>query len=140
MARYRAYFRAASATDDYLPRVSATESQFEQIWVPRIGDAAAAQLRRSSYLGLVALPVVFGLAIACSFAFGSATAGGIVLGAAMASLAVGLFWAWIRSRSRVAGLMSERFGVHLGFNDLPKMRAASFDAWQRKRGLTVHRG
>jgi hypothetical protein len=115
-------------------------SAFEQIWVPRIGDQATAQLRRSSYLTLVTGPVVIGLAIACSFSFGNGKSSGVAVGVVEAALAVVVFAVWIRSRMKLAAAVSQWLGVEVGWQEMPRMRSAQFDAWRQRRGLTGTRG
>lgn len=115
-------------------------STFEQIWVPRIGDQATVQLRRSSYLGLVTGPVIIGLAIACGFSFGSSKSSGVVLGLVEAALAVVVFAAWIRSRMKLATAVSQWFGVKVGWQEMPRMRSAQFEVWCQRRGLSSAQG
>ena len=55
-------------------------SKFEEIWVPRIGREATAQMRRTAYFTMLTVLVVMGFAIAASFSFGRGTAAGGVLG------------------------------------------------------------
>lgn len=112
-------------------------SNFEDVWVPRIGDLATAQLRRSSSFGLLTGPLVLGLAIASSISFGSGKAEGIVIGLVGIGSALAIFGAWIRSRMKLAAAVSSWFGVKIGWQEMPRMRAAQFDAWCQQRGLTT---
>jgi peptidoglycan/LPS O-acetylase OafA/YrhL len=107
--------------------------------VPRIGEEATAQLRRSANLALLTGPVVLALAVGCSFAFGSGTAFGVALGLILAALAVLLFVAFIHSRMKLARAVSRRFGVRIGWWEMPRMRTAQFEAWRERRGLTSAR-
>ena len=113
--------------------------RLEQFGGPGLGDKARVQLRGSSYLGLVTGPVVIGLAIACSFSFSSKSSG-VVLGLVEAALAVVVFAAWIRSRMKLATAVSQRFGVKVGWLEMPRMRSAQFDVWCQRRGLTSAQG
>jgi len=112
---------------------------FDYIWVPRIGEQATAELRRYGNLTIVTLFPMLPLAIGISFAFGSGSPAGIVLGFVMVALAVTGFVVWNRSSRRVAAAMSEWFGVKIPWWDMPKMKATSFDAWTEKRKLVPSR-
>jgi hypothetical protein len=112
---------------------------FEEMWLPRIGERATAQLRRSAYLWMVVGPGVLGLAIASSFAFGGGTTSGAVLGVVEVAIAVAAFAAGTRSRMKLAAAVSQWFGVKIGWWEMPRMSRAQFDAWQQRRGLTPPR-
>lgn len=113
---------------------------FEQVWEPRIGPDATAQLRRTSYVALATAPSAIGLAVACSFAFGVHTVAGTLLGVACALCAIGAFAVGIRSRMRLAATVSHWFGVRIGWQEMPRMRPPQFDAWVEKRGLFTATG
>ena len=122
-------------------RVPGEPSRFESIWLPRIGPAATAQLRRSSYASLVLALTCFGASLAASFAFGSGTTRGALLGVALIAVAISAFVGRIRSQSRFAAALSEWFGVRIAWHDLPSVaRANRFDAWCRKRNLSAPAG
>lgn len=108
---------------------------FDDIWVPRIGSQAAVLLRRNGYLTLVVGPVVFGIAIACSFAFGSGSPVGLALGCLGVMVAITLCTIWLRSRMQFAAAISQWFGTKVGWQEMPKMRPDPFDAWCRQRNL-----
>jgi hypothetical protein len=108
---------------------------FEQFWIPRIGEQATAQLRRSSYAWLVGGSAFAGLSIASSFAFGRGTTSGLVLGLAEVIGAIAAFAFAIRSRMKFAAAVSRWYGVKIGWYEMPRMQPASYDAWQQRRGL-----
>jgi len=119
----------------------AEESRFEDTWLPRIGPKATAQLRRSSHLSLALSLTCFAAAIAASFAFGSATTLGTLLGVGLAAVAITAFVGRIRSQGRLAAALSEWFGVRIAWHELPSMGGLSrFDAWCRKRNLSAPAG
>lgn len=106
---------------------------FDHIWAPRIGAEATKQLQRSAGFALVALPAMYGLAIASSFLLGS---GRIALGVVAIVLTMTLFVAWIRTRIKLAAAVSDWYGVKIGWQELPRMRSgAKFDEWCSHRGL-----
>jgi hypothetical protein len=112
-----------------------TEAGFNQIWVPRIGEQAAAQLRRSGNLMLAVLPMIF----ACGFALGaldglSATST-LVFWIAGALVSIATFGVWLHGRIVLARELSRWFGRRLSWFQLPRLRPGSFDAWCRRLGL-----
>ena len=109
---------------------------FDEIWVPRIGQKAAAELRRNGYLTLVVGPVLLALAILCSFAFGQGTSLGTSLGVLALLMALTLCVVWIRSRLRFAKALSDWFGRKISIQGLPRMTASQFDAWCQRRRLS----
>lgn len=114
------------------------ESTFEGIWLPRIGAAATAQLRRSSYTSFIAGATTIALAVAASFLLGAGTAIGTALGALAILLAVAAFGVVIRTRVQIANALSAWFDSTIRWWEIPRLRPTAFDAWQQKRGL-AHR-
>lgn len=112
-----------------------TAANFNEIWTSRIGAEGAAELRRSGYLTLALGPAILGLAVVCSFGFGSGSWTGVTLGcvALFAIAAMGAIW--MRSRLRFVAAMSRWFGVKIGWMEVPRMRPDQFDAWCRRRNL-----
>ena len=108
---------------------------FDDIWVPRIGSVAAAELRRNGYFTLAVGPLGLALAVGSSFAFGAGTAMGVALGVVCVLVIVGIFSPWLRGRMRVAAALSQWFGVHIGWQEMPSMRPSQFDPWCRRREL-----
>jgi hypothetical protein len=118
--------------------VISLQRSFDEIWIPRIGEKATAQLRRNGYLTLVVGPTILALAIGSSFAFGSGVPAGWLLGGVCVAVALAAFVAWMRSRLKLAKALSEWFGVGIGWQEVPRMRAAQFDTWCQRRGLRKH--
>lgn len=109
---------------------------FDRLWLPRIGPSAAAQLRRTAHLGLVIGPVCLALAVICSFAFGSGSLRGVVLGMCCSAVVVVVLGLWVRSLVRLARELSAWFGVRIRWSEMPRMQTRQFDEWCRKRDLT----
>lgn len=107
-------------------------SEFDTIWTPRIGPEASAQLRRSSYLGMLLLPAALAAAVAFSFLAGAGNVAGAVVSAAVA---VGCFAGFLKTRFTLARALSDWFGQPVRWHELPRMRAANFDVWCQQRGL-----
>lgn len=140
MLRRTAQIAATPADNDRMSvesgRTPGEQSRFESVWLPRIGPEATAQLRRSSYVSLVLALTCFGAALAASFAFGSGTGRGALLGVALVAVAITAFVGRIRSQSHLAAALSEWYGVRISWHDLPSVaRVNRFDAWCRKRNL-----
>ncbi len=96
------------------------------------------QLRRNGFDALVSLPIFLGAAIGGSFAFGSKTAAGIVLGLVSVAVLVTAFVVRIRDQRRFAAALSEWSGAQVRAGELPSVNsAARFDAWCRKRSLVA---
>jgi len=110
-------------------------SRFDEIWLPRIGERATAELRRSVPIGIVTGLTALVMAFACSFAFGSGTTVGVLLGCGEVAVGVAAFVWLIRSRMRLAEAISEWFGVKIRSGELPNMRTKQFDAWRQRRNL-----
>lgn len=115
---------------------SSGKATLDEIWVPRIGEEAAVELRRNGYLTLVVGPTVLGLAIFCSFAFGKGTSLGSALGVLAVLIALTLCVVWTRSRLRFAKALSNWFGTRISIQGLPRMTASQFDAWCQRRHLS----
>ncbi|BBH18551.1 hypothetical protein Back2_28380 [Nocardioides baekrokdamisoli] len=108
---------------------------FDEIWLPRVGASAAAQLRKSGYCAMVAGPVCLGLAVACSFAFGSGSIEGTVIGLCCGVVILVVFGFWVRSLVILARELSTQFGTTIRWSEMPRMQPTQFDEWCRKRGL-----
>jgi hypothetical protein len=108
---------------------------FDTIWIPPVGKRAAAEMRRQAYVGLAAGLAAIGLAVACSFLFGSGTPAGVLLGCVAAALAAAAFVSVIRGRMKVAAALSFWFGREIRWSEMPRMQPAAFDAWCEKKGL-----
>jgi hypothetical protein len=110
-------------------------SRFDEIWLPRIGAQATAELRRSARVGMIMGLTVLAMGIACSFAFGRGTPGGVLLGCVEVIIGIVAFAVLIRSRMRLAAAISQWFGIKIGSRELPNMNAKQFDAWRQRRNL-----
>jgi hypothetical protein len=110
-------------------------SRFDEIWLPRIGERATAELRRSVPIGMVMVLTVLAMGIACGFAFGRGTPGGVLLGCVEVMIGIVAFAVLIRSRMRLAEAISQWFGIKIGSRELPNMRTKQFDAWCQRRNL-----
>jgi hypothetical protein len=76
------------------------------------------------------------MAFAASFAFGSGTPVGMLLGCVELAIAIVAFAVLIRSRMRLAEAISQWFGTKIGSRDLPNMsNTKQFDAWCQRRNL-----
>jgi hypothetical protein len=125
--------RSAAADKEGMPR----SPTFDQIWLPRLGVTATAELRRNGYLTLIGGPAVLVLAVASSFGFGSGRPIGLATGLLCVTGALIVFAAWIRSRRRLANALSRRFGVKIGWWEMPNMRGGQFDAWCARRKMNA---
>ena len=108
-------------------------SRFNDIWLRRIGADATAELRLP--VGLVTGLMALVMAFACSFAFGSGTPVGVLLGCVEVMIGIVAFAVLIRSRMRLAEAISQWFGTKSGSRELPNMNAKQFDAWCQRRNL-----
>jgi len=106
---------------------------FEDIWVPRIGQQATRQLRRSSMILLVVVPGNLALATFCSFTLASGTTLGVTAGIVAAALGAGMFLYWLQSRIRLARAICEWIGVPVSRNEMPRMRTDAFDRWKQMK-------
>jgi predicted neutral ceramidase superfamily lipid hydrolase len=113
-----------------------SQAKFDEIWLPRIGAEAAAELRRNSYLTLVVGPSVLVLAIISGVALGKATPEGSIVGALAILVGLLLCVVWTRSRLRFARALSKSFGIRVSIQGLPRMTARHFDAWCQRRNLS----
>ena len=107
----------------------------DEIWVPRIGADATAELRRNARVGTIMVVTVLAMGIASSFAFGRGTPGGVLLGCVEVAIGIVAFALLIRSRMRLAEAISQWFGIKIGSRELPNMNAKQFDAWCQRRHL-----
>jgi hypothetical protein len=110
-------------------------SHLDEIWLPRIGARATAELRRNARVGMIMVVTVLAMGIACSFAFGRGTPGGVLLGCVEVVIGIVAFVLLIRSRMRLAEAISQWFGTKIGSRELPNMNPKQFDAWCQKRNL-----
>ena len=110
-------------------------SPFNEMWLPRIGAHATADLRRSARVGMIMVVTVLAMGIACSFAFGRGTPSGVLLGCVEVMIGIVAFAVLIRSWMRLAEAISQWFGIKIGSRELPNMNAKQFDAWCQRRNL-----
>ncbi len=112
--------------------------RFDAIWVPRVGEEAAAVVRRT-------LRVEAGVRVGCllpalgaSFAFGNGVVGD-VLGSALVLLVVAAFAWWMQARKQMADALSRAFGTKISsrraFSGPSLVRRGSFERWQKRLGL-----
>jgi hypothetical protein len=109
-------------------------SNFGSTWVPRIGEDAAAALRRYRWAGGTVPLTMIVLGVAATYAF----EGGVLaklLGAVLVLGAVSAFIFFLHSQRQFAAALSEWYGVNIGAGQLPLMNPTRFDAWCEKRGL-----
>ncbi len=112
-----------------------TEAEFNQIWVPRIGEPAAAQLRRGGDLILAVMPML----LVCGLVLGAlvnATFTLIFWGVAVL-ISIIVFGIWLRGRMALARKLSAHFGRRLRWYQLPRWKPASFERWCDRLGLTA---
>ncbi|MGO9903287.1 MAG: hypothetical protein ACLP0J_27195 [Solirubrobacteraceae bacterium] len=112
-----------------------TEAEFNQIWVPRIGARAAAQLRLSGNLILAVLPMIFACGIALGALDGLSATFTLVFWIAGALVSIATFGVWLHGRIVLARELSHWFGRKLSWFQLPPLRPASFDAWCKRLRL-----
>jgi hypothetical protein len=126
--------RHRADTEDVI--ATGEQSGLDQIWIPRIGPEATAELRRGAPLTVFMGAVVIAAAIGSSFAFGTGSPVGWLLGILCVGCAVAIIAVWISSRRKLARAMSQWFGVTIGWHEIPRMTATQFDDWCQRRGLT----
>ncbi|MGO9750505.1 MAG: hypothetical protein ACLP8S_20470 [Solirubrobacteraceae bacterium] len=114
-----------------------TEAEFNQIWVPRIGEQAATQLRRSGNLILTVLPMIFVCGIALDALDGPRATFTLVFWIAGVLVSIATFCVWLHSRIVLARKLSQWFGRKLSWFQLPRLRPGSFDAWCKRLGLVA---
>ena len=112
-------------------------TSFDETWVPRIGKAAAAELRRNGYLTLSLTPLVFVCAIIASVGFGKGDSSGSTAGVAAVVVAFALCAVWFRSRLRLTNELSKRFNSRIRWYEVPNMKAPQFDAWCQRRNFQI---
>jgi len=112
-----------------------TEAEFNQIWIPRIGAQAAAQLRRSGNLILLVMPMVFACGIALGALDGLTATFTLVFWILAVVVSLLVFGVWLYSRIVLARALSQWFGRKLSWFTLPRLSPASFDRWCRRRQL-----
>ena len=117
------------------PRSSRLRFRFDQAWVPRLGEDAAARLARLGLLAALLGPVVIVLSVLASLGLtsGHPTAALLAVAAVVAVLA--LCMGWIRLSVAFAVAVSTHSGVEIGWRELPRFRPSLFDRWAAERGL-----
>jgi hypothetical protein len=108
-----------------------TRQELEAIWLPRIGPAATAELRRYRQAGFIGMGLPF-VAGAAGLLIGTSTLGD-VLGAALAAVVAWRLAAFIRAQVRIAAALSEWYGVKI--RGIPVMNPKRFDEWRQARDL-----
>lgn len=108
-----------------------TRSDFEAIWLSRIGEEATTELRRGRKIAGIGMTMPI-FAIAAGLLIGTSTRNDVI-GVALVLVAGGYFVALIRAQRRIAAALSRWFGVKI--KGLPKMNPKRFDDWCQKRGL-----
>jgi hypothetical protein len=107
-------------------------SDFEATWYPRVGKAAAEELRRYRRIVWVA-PVGLVCVIGAGLLIGTDLLGD-VLGTGLAVGFLVSYGAFIRAQWRTAAAVSVWFGVPR-MRWLPQMTPERFDRWRQRRGL-----
>jgi hypothetical protein len=108
-------------------------SDFQTTWVPRIGEEAAAELRRFRKIGgLGMVTPVF--AVAAGLLFGNGMLDDL-LAVVCSAVAISLLVALINGQKRLAAALSRWFGVKITAGQLPPMNSGRFDTWCEKREL-----
>lgn len=115
-----------------------TKSDFDAIWVPRIGRKAADELRRGRKIARigVVMPLVAG---AAGLLIGPNAASDL-LGVLLAIVVVGYLAAFIGAQRRLAAALSQWFGVKISAGQLPLMNQKRFDTWCERVQLDGHAG
>lgn len=111
-----------------------SKQSFDELWVSRIGVEGARQLRRTSVVGVLVPPTMFGLACVASVLLAGATVG-VLLGVALIAVDVFLFASLLRSRRRLADVLTRWFGFEITSARLPRFRIGDFDDWCQSRAL-----
>ncbi len=112
-----------------------TQDDFNETWVPRIGEQAAARLRRNDSLILVIIPMCFVCGFALDALNGLSALFTLVFWIGALTFSVLLFGRWLWSRIMLAREISAWFERKLSWHQLPKLRPTSFDRWCRRLGL-----
>lgn len=112
------------------------QTDFDQTWVPRVGEKAARRLHRGDSM-LLWLPVMFFIVTVALGALNGAQATSTFI-CALVTLAVWIvtFAVWMRSRILLAREMSEYLESKVTWIELPRMSPRGYDAWCRRRGIT----
>jgi hypothetical protein len=111
------------------------QADFDEIWVPRIGERATGRLRADTTALLVILPLLLIVGIVASALDGPTSTFTFVFWIVAAVAALLIFIVWLRSRIALARELSQWFGARVSWTQLPRMQPASFDAWSERRGL-----
>jgi len=111
------------------------QADFEQTWVPRVGEKAARRLHRGDSM-LLWLPVMFFVVTVALGALNGAQATSTFI-FALVTLAVWIvtFAVWLRSRILLTRDMSEYLGTKVSWIQLPRMSPRSYDRWCLRRGI-----
>ena len=110
-------------------------SEFERLWVPRVGADTVREMRRGGVVVVAAGSSGIVLAVAASFGLGGSGLGPKPAGGGAALAALRCVVLVIRTRVRLAKALSKHYGVKINWWETPRMRVADFDAWTRRRGL-----
>ncbi len=112
-----------------------SRSSFNAFWVPRIGEGAAAELRRDRFIRPITTVCLIG---ACA-AFVALLLDGSTPDVALAVVALVVAGAAIetqrRSLVRLAAAFSHSFGIDIRLREMPPTRPKTFDAWCKDHGL-----
>ncbi|MGO9977217.1 MAG: hypothetical protein ACLP01_31315 [Solirubrobacteraceae bacterium] len=112
-----------------------TQDDFNETWMPRIGEQAAARLRRNDSLILVIIPMCFVCGFALDALIGLSALFTLVFWIGALTVSVLLFGRWLWSRIMLAREISAWFDRKLSWHQLPKLRPSSFDRWCGRLGL-----
>jgi len=116
-----------------------TKADFQDAWVPRIGEEATAELRRFRKIcGFGMVTPVFAIAAGILFAGNSSLDD--LLAVLCSAVVICYLVKFINGGKRLAAALSRRFGVRIKWGQLPAMNPKRFDSWSEKRGLQVPDG
>ena len=117
----------------HLEQNARVSNEFNGYWVPRIGDRATNELRRSSLILMVVAPLMLVLAIVASFTLVSGNIAVVAIGVISVIGIVSAFAYWLRSRIALANAIGDHLGAHVSWAELPRMRGDSFDRWSQMK-------
>jgi hypothetical protein len=110
-------------------------TKFDEIWLPRIGEAATSELHRNGLLTIILGPLVIILIVISSVGFGSKDSTGEIVGAISLVLVVTFCAGWFQSRSKLTKRLSEKFETKIKWYEVPRMNARQFDDWCLRRNF-----
>jgi hypothetical protein len=112
--------------------------RFEAIWVPRVGEEAAAVVRRTLRVEACVRGGAWLPAVGAGLAFGNGVAGD-VFGSVLVLLIVAAFAWWMQARKQMADALSRVFGTKIStaraFTGPSLLRRGSFERWRKHLGL-----